>query len=489
MQWSEHVMWWHVYPLGATGAPVRPALTGVGPGAQRPQQPQAVASGRPLDVSGSSSGRFDGQDPQDGSSQGSQKGAQKGGGEVVHRLRRLEAWLDHVVHLGLNGLALGPVFASSTHGYDTVDHLRIDSRLGDETDFDRLITAAHQRGIKVLLDGVFNHVGRAHPAFTRVEAEGPGAPGAEMFRIDWQGWRPGQRVRAEVFEGHDQLIALNHDAPMVTDLVVDVMDYWLGRGADGWRLDAAYAVPTAFWAAVLPRVRQRHPHAWFSAEVIHGDYGRFVQEATVDSLTQYELWQGIWHSIADANFYELAHAVQRHNALLETFVPSTFIGNHDVTRIASAVEPTFVPHALAVLFTVAGVPSVYAGDEYAATGIKEQRLGGDDAVRPELPAHPPGRDDIGSDGAQVLSALHDLVSLRRRHPWLVRAHTDVVHLANLQVVLRTAAGGQALIVALNLASSPTTLPVAGAVSVVAGLAALAGGQVQLPARGWAVLQG
>ncbi|WP_432969318.1 alpha-amylase family glycosyl hydrolase [Dactylosporangium sp. CA-233914] len=429
--WHEHVMWWQLYPLGFTGAPVRPG------------------------------------------------GADAAGG-VVHRLGRVEAWLDHVIELGLNGIALGPIFASQTHGYDTVDHFRIDPRLGDDADFDRLVAAAHRRGLRVQLDGVFNHVGRAHPLFRQVEAEGPGAAAAGLFRVDWAGWRAGAPVRADVFEGHEALVALNHGAAEVADLVVRVMEHWLDRGADAWRLDAAYAVPPAFWATVLPRVRERHPGAWFTGEIIHGDYAGIVRASALDSVTQYELWQGIWHGIADRNLFELAHALKRHNELLATFVPSTFIGNHDVTRIASAIGADFVPHALAVLLTVAGVPSVYAGDEYGWTGVKEQRLGGDDAIRPEFPDRPPPHDG--------LVRLHqDLIAVRRRHPWLVRAHTDVVHLQNRQAVLRTATGSGALVTALNLADDPATLPAAGAASLATGNGDLGGTRIHLPPRGWAVL--
>ena len=422
-------MWWHLYPLGFTGAPVRP---------------------------------------------GTDQTA------VVHRLGRIEGWLDHVVALGLNGILLGPIFASQTHGYDTVDYFRIDPRLGDDADFDRLVAAARERGLRVLLDGVFHHVGRAHPLFRQVEADGPDAATAGMFRIDWTGWRPGEPVPAEVFEGHDALVGLNHAAPEVTELVTDVMNHWLDRGVDGWRLDAAYAVPPGFWAGVLPRVRERHPEAWFSGEVIHGDYLAIARESTMDSITQYELWQGLWHGIADRNFFELAHALKRHNDLLAGFVPTTFAGNHDTTRIASAVGAEFVPHANAMLFTVAGVPSVYAGDEYGWTGVKEDRSGGDDAVRPEFPDDPP------EESATV--RLHrELIAVRRRHPWVVRAHTDVVHLANRQLVLRTATGSGSLVTALNLDDEPVTVPAAGAGTVLAGQARLTGNEAELPARGWAVL--
>ncbi|KAA6437947.1 DUF3459 domain-containing protein [Agrococcus sediminis] len=436
--WVEHVMWWHVYPLGFVGAPIRPDET-----------PAADA--------------------------------------VEHRLGRIEAWLDHLLELGLNGLQLGPVFASSTHGYDTVDHLRVDPRLGDEADLQRLIDACRERGIRVMLDGVFNHVGREHPAFRALEQEGPDAPTAGLFRVDWEGWSPGDAVRADVFEGHDQLVALDHGSDAVVDLVVEVMTHWLERGIDAWRLDAAYAVPPAFWAKVLPRVRERFPNAYVMGEVIHGDAAAIVRESTMDSLTQYELWQGIWHGFADGNCFELAHALERHNALLADSAPSTFVGNHDVTRIASAVGVDLVPHAVAVLCTVAGTPSVYAGDEYGWVGEKEERIGGDDAVRPEFPEAPPAPDSLEPAAAAVYDAHGALLALRRRHPWLHRAHTDVLHVENASIVLRTGTHDDRVVTALNLGDEPVELPCADATAVEAGAGDVEGEVVRLAARGWAVL--
>ncbi|MCH1883285.1 alpha-amylase family glycosyl hydrolase [Agrococcus sp. ARC_14] len=429
--WSASAMWWHVYPLGFTGAPIRDR-------------------------------------------------AESGDSAVVHRLPHIEAWLDHVIELGLNGIALGPVFASSTHGYDTIDHLALDPRLGDDADFGRLITAAHERGIRVLLDGVFNHVGSEHPAFLAAQAD-PSAPEAALFRL-------GEGGEAEVFEGHGGLVELDHDSPAVEQLVVDVMGHWLARGADGWRLDAAYAVPSAFWAKVLPRVREQHPDAWFLGEVIHGDYAEIVRESTMDAVTQYELWQGIWHSIAERNLFELEHAIGRGNELLRDFVPYTFVGNHDVTRIASAVGTDFVPHALAVLCTVAGTPAIFAGDEFGWQALKEEREGGDDAIRPEFPADPPAPDTLDPSARHVLDVHRELLALRRRNPWLTRAHTDAVHVANGALVLRTAIGDAGLVTALNLDDEPVTVPAADASAVVAGACELGDGELTLPPRGWAVLE-
>lgn len=317
---------------------------------------------------------------------------------------RLVAWLDYARELGVNGIALGPIFASETHGYDTVDHYAIDPRLGTGPGFDELVEQAGRRGMRILLDGVFNHSGRS-------------------FAHGQPSWYSGA-----VFEGHESLPAFDHANPQVADYVVSVMDHWLDRGAAGWRLDAAYAVDPGFWTAVLPAVRARHPGAWFVGEVIHGDYAAFVRPGGLDSVTQYELWKAIWSSLLDGNLFELAWALGRHNEWLGRFVPQTFIGNHDVTRLASRLgSRARLGVALAVLMTVGGTPSIYYGDEQAFEGIKEDRPGGDDAVRPAFPPDPSGLSALGAD---VYRLHQDLIGLRRRHPWLHRATAEIVDLAN-----------------------------------------------------------
>jgi cyclomaltodextrinase / maltogenic alpha-amylase / neopullulanase len=402
--WVEHVIWWHVYPLGFVGA-----------------FPASVPP-----------------DPRE------------------HRLRRIAEWFDHAITLGASGIALGPIFASRTHGYDTTDHYRIDPRLGDDDDFDYLIAQARRRGLRVLLDGVFNHVGVDFPRY-REATNDDGA--ARWFR-----GRPG---RFHTFEGHDGLLTLNHDNPEVVDYTADVMAHWLGRGADGWRLDAAYAVPQQFWTAVLPKVRRRHPDAWFVGELIHGDYAAVVRETGFDSATQYELWKAIWSGLNDGNFFELDHALQRHTEFVESFAPLTFIGNHDVTRIASQLQrPEHLAHALVVLMTVGGVPSIYAGDEFGYQGIKEERFGGDDAVRPEF-GSPPAQ--LDARGVEVWSMHQYLIGLRRRHPWLHTASTSALRLDNRHYVYRTRHGEQALIVALNIDDAPLRVRLdSGPAEVIAG---------------------
>ena len=446
--WVRHVLWWHVYPLGFTGAE-KAALGDASPAASEP---------------------------------------------AVHRLPHLIAWLDYAVELGLSGIALGPVFESETHGYDTTDYYRIDPRLGDDADFDTLIAEARARGLRVLLDGVFNHTGRSFAPFREALQRGPESPSANWFNFTWpDGWVQGTEPGYEDFEGHHQLVALNHSEPAVADFAADVMKHWLRRGIDGWRLDAAYAVPSAFWAKVLADVRSEFPDAYFVGEYIHGDYPAEVEKGGLDSVTQYELWKAIWSSLADANFYELASALDRHNTFLETFVPFTFVGNHDVTRIASRLEPapgqgpSRLAHALVVLFTLPGTPAVYYGDEQGYRGVKEDRAGGDDDIRPVFPATP---DELSDIGRPVYQLHRDLIGLRRRHPWLHDARTKVHELSNEQLVYEVHNAANSLFVALNVSAEAAVVHVPTAArEVLAGDAGLdpQSGRLSLPSGGWAVL--
>jgi len=344
------------------------------------------------------------------------------------------------VALGCSSLALGPVFSSASHGYDTLDYFTIDPRLGDDDDFDHLLQAAHARGLSVLLDGVFNHVSRRNRIVQDAQSAGPDSDAGRMVR-----WCAG---RLDVFEGHSDLVALNHDNPAVREHVTRIMNYWCGRGVDGWRLDAAYSVNPEFWAAVLPSVREKYPDVWIFGEVIHGDYASIVRASGMDSVTQYELWKGIWSSIESRNFFELVHALGRHNEFSDAFTPMTFVGNHDVTRIASRVGQDGAVLATAILATIGGIPLIYYGDELAYRGVKEERFGGDDDIRPVFPASPA---DLSNLGADTLRAHQSLLGLRRRHPWLVDARTESLDLTNERYVYRTGVPGvEPLIVELDV---------------------------------------
>lgn len=416
MDWTAHVIWWHCYPLGFVNA-----------------EDTAVH-------------------------------------DVRHRLGQLTNWLDYLIDLGCNGMLLNPIFASSSHGYDTLDHYAIDSRLGDDSDFGELMWKAKERGIRILLDGVFNHLGREHPIVQRALKAGPGTPDG-----DWLRWVDGY---PRVFEGHEQLVELDFANPAVQTFVVDVMCHWLERGIDGWRLDAAYAPGAAAWRPIVERVKQRFPDSWLLGEVIHGDKDEFVTVSGLDSVTQYELWHGIWQSMNDHNLWNLDWALQRHRRFCEHFRPQIFISNHDVTRISSKLDDRrHIEHAAVLLTLLPGVPSIYAGDEHRFEGVKLDQIGGDDAVRPPFPQTPDGLLPFGDDTREL---YRKLLAIRRQHAWIVDGVVTTRDLTNESVVVEVAGPDQVIELALNISDDDGPAP-EGEV-----LLASPGCGETVPSHGWAV---
>ncbi|HVM09114.1 MAG TPA: alpha-amylase family glycosyl hydrolase [Acidimicrobiales bacterium] len=321
-------------------------------------------------------------------------------------IRSLERWLDHVAALGCGGVLLTPIHHSSDHGYDTIDAFRLDPRLGSDSDFESFVGACRERDLVVVLDGVFNHAGRG---FVRPEL-----------------------LSDRCWEGHDELVELDHSNPDVLVWAAEVAVHWLDRGASGWRFDVAYSMPRTFLGDLIRRIRQRHPEAFLFGEMIHGDYADLVSSTGLDSVTQYELFKAIWSSLNDANMWELAWALERHRAFASAFPPVTFLGNHDVTRIATNLQnAAHLPIALGVLMTVPGVPCVYYGDEFGWTGRKHRGPRGDDEIRPPLP-----------DAAvwdSTTEQHRNWITFRRERPWLTNAPLEVVGKTNTTLDYRVGA--------------------------------------------------
>ena len=311
-------------------------------------------------------------------------------------LAQLTTWLDHIASLGCGAVLLTPIHHSSNHGYDTVDPFRVDPRLGDDAAFDRFVERCRELDLRVVLDGVFNHVGREFPQT--------------------------QLLSGGTWEGHDELPTLDHENPDVLDWADAVATHWLDRGANGWRFDVGYAIPRQFLSALAARIRDRHPGAFLFGEIIHGDYAGLAGTG-LDAVTQYELFKATWSACNDANMWELAWALGRHAEYASRFGVVTFLGNHDVTRIASNLhDPAHLEIALAVLFTVPGVPCVYYGDEFGWTGEKENRAGGDDAIRQPLPDQPVGHPFVDQHRRWI--------AFRKDRPWLTGAPLEVVTKTN-----------------------------------------------------------
>jgi cyclomaltodextrinase / maltogenic alpha-amylase / neopullulanase len=399
-------------------------------------------------------------------------------GPVVHRLPELIGWLDYLAGLGVTALLVGPIWESESHGYDVIDPLRVDRRLGTEEDLVTLIEACHRRSIKVALDAVFNHVGRGHPHFRDVLAHRLQSAWRDWFEIDF-GWAGPDGFAYANFEGHNRLVKLNHANSQVLNWAVDVAKFWIERGIDGFRLDAAYAISPSFLAAFADRSRAIRPDFFLVGEVIHGDYARFAQETHVESITQYELWKAIWSSLNDGNFFELAHALKRHAGYCQHFAPWTFVGNHDTTRIATQLnDPRHLGHALAVLFTVPGIPAIYAGDEQGAEGTKYHRAGGDAEVR-RPPPHLPG--ELTGNRLDLWHLHRDLIAVRRARPWLATGALSVTRVTNRTMTFEVRANANRLVTVLNIEDKAVRCQMPADLIPVAGHAS-----AELPSHSWGV---
>lgn len=402
---------------------------------------------------------------------------------VSHRLKELIGWLDYLVDLGVTGLLLGPIFESESHGYDTVDALKIDQRLGSESDLADLIDACHSRSLAVALDLVLDHVGRGHPHFADVLAHGRDSAWCDWFVIDFD--KPGyDGFSYDTFEGHGDLVKLNHSNPRVLDWAVDVARHWMDRGVDAFRLDAAYAIPSQFLASFADRIAAVRSDVVLLGEVIHGDYVSIAEASHLATLTQYELWKAIWSSLNDRNFYELAHSLDRHVTFCQSFPPWNFVGNHDTTRIASKLnDPRDVAHALAVLLTIPGIPAIYAGDEQGAKGVKYDRPGGDAEIRKPLPCRP---EDIIGQPTPIWQLHRDLIAIRRERPWIADGQLEVTHVDNASITYRVRSGQNQLWVTLNTDDRAMAMTIPAGLVPVAGDALSTEGSAELPAHAWGI---
>ncbi len=399
-------------------------------------------------------------------------------GQVAPRLSGLVEWLDYVKDLGVTAVLLGPVFESESHGYDLVDPFCIDRRLGTEADLVRLIEECHRRSLIVGMDLILNHVGRRHPHFRDVIEHRQQSEWRDWFEVDFE--KPGTNgFSYAMFEGHDSLVKLNHNNPHVLEWAVNLGKHWNERGVDAYRLDAAYAIPTQFLASFADQLRAARPDIFLVGEVIHGDYVRIVDQSHLNSATQYELWKAIWSSLNDLNFFELAHALQRHAAFCQHFSPWTFVGNHDTTRIATKLSNgRHLAHALALLFTLPGTPAIYAGDEQRAVGKKYDRAGGDAEVR-RPPPHLPG--DLPSHACSVWQLHRDLISLRRSRPWVATGVLNVSEVDNRFIKYEVQSGSQRLITLLSINDQSVPYKISDEYVQVAGSS-----ENPLPPHGWTV---
>lgn len=319
--------------------------------------------------------------------------------ETVHRLPKLEEWLPHIRELGCTGVYIGPLFEASAHGYDTRDYKRVDRRLGDNEDFRHFVNVAHELGIRVVVDGVFNHTGREFFAFEDIRKKREGSCYCGWYKGIWFGgnsaWNDG--FGYESWRNCGDLVNLNLRNREVKDYLFDVIRFWIREfDIDGIRLDCADCLDFDFMKEMRWMCSNEKEDFWLMGEVIHGDYARWANQDVLHSVTNYELHKGLFSGHNDHNYFEIAHTIRRqfdeNGGIYKGRVLYNFVDNHDVARIATKLrEPGHLKPVYALLYTLPGLPSVYYGSEWGVQGRKED---GDDALRPaleleEFQNHPP----------------------------------------------------------------------------------------------------
>lgn len=378
--------------------------------------------------------------------------------QPVNRLESLLPWIDHIAALGCTAVYLGPLFESGTHGYDTADYYWVDRRLGDNAALARLVEAMHARGLRVVLDGVFNHVGRNFWAFRDVRQNGPASAYCSWFsglRFDRSNGQ-GDPFCYDTWNGYESLVRLNLGNPAVRQHLLGAVDTWMRDfGIDGLRLDAADCVDLSFQAELAAFCRSRRPDFWLMGEIIHGDYNHWANPAALNSVTNYECYKGLYSSLNDSNYFEIAYALERQSGaqgLYRGLDLYTFVDNHDVTRAASILrDPAHLFPLYALLFTMPGIPSLYYGSEFGQGGVKE---GYDTALRPaldlnQLRANPPQ--------PGLWEALGRLIELRRRLPALQQGSYRQLAVTQQQLAFLRQAGDERVVVALNAGKQPARL--------------------------------
>ena len=305
--------------------------------------------------------------------------------ETVHRFQDLMKWLPHIKDLGCTAIYIGPLFESTSHGYDTKDYRMVDRRLGDNQDFKGFVEKAHEMDIRVVVDGVFNHTGREFLAFQDIQKNREQSSYCSWYKGINFGWNSpyNDGFGYEAWRNCFELVNLNLREPKVREYLLDVIGFWIDEfDIDGIRLDCADCLEFSFMEEMRRFTNEKKADFWLMGEVIHGDYSRWVNGETLHSVTNYALHKALYSGHNDHNYFEIAHTVKylQNMGNLDLY---NFVDNHDVERIYTKLsnKAHFTPvHIL--LYTLPGIPSIYYGSEFGIEGRKERSS--DDSLRPAL---------------------------------------------------------------------------------------------------------
>lgn len=309
------------------------------------------------------------------------------GGE--HRILRVLDWVEHIQSLGATCVLFNPLFESDAHGYDTRDYNRVDSRLGTNGDFKQVCRALHDAGLKIMLDGVFNHAGRGFWAFEDVRQKKWDSPYKDWFHISFDGnTNYNDGFWYEGWEGCNELVKLNVRHPDVQNYLFDAIRGWVrDYDIDGLRLDVAYCLDLEFLAALRGMTDGLKPDFVLMGETLHGDYNRWMNDRACHSVTNYECYKGLYSSFNSHNMHEIAYSLNRQYGNEQWCLYTgkhllSFADNHDVSRIATILsDKNCIRPLYGMLFGMPGVPAVYYGSEW---GIEGDKKDGDPALRPEI---------------------------------------------------------------------------------------------------------
>ncbi|MGN0642803.1 MAG: DUF1653 domain-containing protein [Huintestinicola sp.] len=373
----------------------------------------------------------------------------------VNRIKKVIEWIPHLKKMHINAVYFGPVFESAAHGYDTTDYKKIDARLGTNEDFSEVCKALHDNGIRVILDGVFNHVGRDHFAFKDVKANRERSPYTSWFCNLNFGGNTGYND-GFWYEGWNNcydLVKLNLRNNDVVEYLLSAVKMWIDEwDIDGIRFDAADCLDNDFIKRIHSFTRSMKPDFWLMGEIIHGDYRRWANPEMFDCVTNYQCYKGIYSSHNDRNYFEIAHSIEYQLGQYGDIYMYNFVDNHDVARLASLLKnPDHICCCYTLLYTMYGVPSVYYGSEFGIKGEKGRGSDADLAIRPCLELDDiPGRNDI------LFNHICELGAVRSELPALQSGKYSKLDLKNQTFLYQRELDGQVVYIALNISDGDYT---------------------------------
>ncbi|MCM1024687.1 MAG: DUF1653 domain-containing protein [Prevotella sp.] len=371
------------------------------------------------------------------------------------RILKVIDWIPHLKKMNFNAVYFGPVFESFEHGYDTTDYYTIDRRLGTNGDFKKVCDELHKNGIRVILDGVFNHVGRDHAAFRDLQQNGQGSRYKDWFAgVNFGGRSPyGDSFSYEGWSGHYNLVKLNLYNNEVVEHLFGAVKMWIEEwGIDGIRFDAADCLAEDFIKRIHRFTRELRPDFWLMGEIIHGQYNRWANGEMFDCVTNYQCYKGIYSSHNDRNYFEIAHSIEYQHGQYGNIYMYNFLDNHDVARLMSVLKnPEHAECCYTMMYGMYGVPSVYYGSEFGIRGEKGRGEDADRAIRPCLDL-----DNIPDANDKLMLHISELGAVRLSLPAIQSGSYAKIELKNQTFLFKRELNGETVYIALNISDGDYT---------------------------------